>query len=307
MKMDQDTESDTPTRDEGARILMCAPDHFAVAYTINPWMDPALWAKQANTLADDARREWRGLHRRLKKLDATIELLPAIAELPDLVFTANAAVVMDGVALLAHFRHPERQREEAHFERGFRELWARGVIAAVRSLPQGMILEGAGDCVWDPSRRIFWMGYGPRSERDAASVVQETFGIETVPLELVNPHYYHMDTALSALPRGEVMYVPSAFTQEGLRQIHDRVPPEKRIELGPKDAAVFAANAVRLGDNIVMSSCSAGLRRRLGEAGYRVQPAPLGAFHRSGGSAFCLTLRLDHRSESSTAALRQVS
>ncbi len=298
-------EDDSLTRDEGARILMCAPDHFAVAYAINPWMDPAQWAEQAGTLAGNARREWRGLHRRLKKLGATIELLPPVAELPDLVFTANAAVVMDGVALLAHFRHPERQREEAHFERGFRELWARGLIDAVRPMPGGLIMEGAGDCVWDASRRIFWMGYGPRSERDAASVVQETFDIETVPLELASAHFYHMDTALSALPRGEIMYVPTAFTPEGLRQIRDRVDADQRIELAPEDADVFAANAVWLGDDVVMSSCSAPLRERLAGLGYTVRPTPLGAYHRSGGSAFCLTLRLDHRSASDAKALRR--
>lgn len=291
--------------DEGARILMCAPDHFAVSYAINPWMDPKRWAQEAGTLTGDARREWRGLYRRIEKLGAAIELVPPVAELPDLVFTANAAVVMDGVALLAHFRHPERQREEAHYERGFRELWARGLINAVRHLPEGMILEGAGDCVWDQSRQIFWMGYGPRSERDAASVVEETFGLETVAVELANARFYHMDTALCPFPRGEVMYVPSAFTPEGLRQIHDRVPQEQRIELGSEDAAVFAANAVRLGDKVVMSSCSTRLRRRLDQAGYRVHATSLAAFHRSGGSAFCLTLRLDHRSASDAKALKR--
>ena len=303
--MDTEKKNETPTRDEGARILMCAPDHFAVDYTINPWMDPAQWAEQAGTLGADARREWRGLHRRLKKLGAAIELLAPVEGLPDLVFTANAAVVMDGVALLAHFKHPERQREEAHFEHRFRELWGRGLIDAVRPMPDGLIMEGAGDCVWDSARQIFWMGYGPRSERQSARVIEETFGIETVALELASPHFYHMDTALSPLARGEMMYVPTAFTAEGLRQIRDRVAPEQRIELSPEDASVFAANAVRLGDDIVMSSCSDQLRDRLAERGYRVRPTSLAAFHRSGGSAFCLTLRLDHRSERDAKALRR--
>jgi N-dimethylarginine dimethylaminohydrolase len=303
--MENTNDSGAPTSDLGAHILMCAPNHFAVTYTINPWMDPAQWAAQADTLAAEARREWRGLHRRIKKLGAQIELLPPAPELPDLVFTANAAVVMDGVALLAHFRHPERQHEEAHFERCFRALWARGTIAAVRPMPDGLFLEGAGDCVWDAARKIFWMGYGPRSERDAARVVHETFGLETVPLELINPRFYHMDTALSALPHGEIMYVPTAFTPDGLRQIRDRVAPEQRIELSPEDSAVFAANAVHIGDDIVMSSCSLALRQRLAEAGYRTHPTPLGAFHRSGGSSFCLTLRLDHRSASASKKLRR--
>lgn len=302
-----DDDRDTTGEDRGARILMCAPDHFTVSYSINPWMDPAQWAERSDALTGTARREWRGLHRRLKKLGATIELVPAIADLPDLVFTANAAVIMDGIALVARFRHPERQGEEAHFERAFRELWARGLIAAVRHMPEDVLLEGAGDCVWDGARQIFWMGYGPRSERAAADIVQETFGLETLALELVDPRFYHMDTAISPLPRGEVMYVPSAFSEAGLREIYDRVAPEQRIPLSDEDAAVFAANSVHLGDDIVMSSCSPALKRRLLDAGYRVQPTSLAAFHKSGGSAFCLTLRLDRRSARAGAALTTAS
>jgi N-dimethylarginine dimethylaminohydrolase len=300
-------EMTTLDRDSGARILMCAPKHFEVSYTINPWMDPTQWSREAASLGLAARREWKRLRQKLTQLGAAIELVPPVQGLPDLVFTANAAVVMDGIALVANFRYPERQPEAAHYERSFRELWARGVIRAVRSMPQGVLLEGAGDCVWDPARQMFWTGYGPRSERDAARVVSETYGVEALPLELVNPCFYHMDTALSPLPHGEVMYVPSAFSEEGLREIHARVAPEQRIELNTKDAGVFAANAVKLGNNIVMSSCSAGLRRRLEESGYRVHPTTLGTYHRSGGSAFCLTLRLDQRSATEGAALRQVS
>ena len=165
----------------------------------------------------------------MTQLGATIELVPPVKGLPDLVFTANAAVVMDGIALVANFRYPERQPEAAHYERSFRELWARGVIDAVRPMPEGVLLEGAGDCVWDPARQMFWTGYGPRSDKDAARVVAETYGVEALPLELVNPSFYHMDTALAPLPRGEVMYVPSAFSEEGLRQFYERVAPEQRI------------------------------------------------------------------------------
>jgi N-dimethylarginine dimethylaminohydrolase len=64
---------------------------------------------------------------------------------------------------------------------------------------------------------------------------------------------------------------------------------------------------VKIGDDIVMSSCSTALRRRLDEAGYRAHPTGLSAYHRSGGSAFCLTLRLDHQSAQAQEALRQVS
>jgi N-dimethylarginine dimethylaminohydrolase len=277
-------------------ILMCAPQHFAVSYAINPWMDPAAWASEAPALAAAAQAQWRGLHARLVALGAAIDLVPPAPGLPDLVFTANAAVVMDRTALLARFRHPERQREEIHVERAFRALQAAGVIDELQSLPCDIVLEGAGDCVWDETRRLFWMGCGPRSDRAAAAHVKTAFASEVVALELADPRFYHMDTALSPLPRGEVMYVPGAFTADGLDEIHRRVPPDRRIALSTEDAAALAANAVCFADAIVLSRCSPGLRRRLERRGYAVHATPLGAFARSGGSAFCLTLRLDRRS-----------
>ncbi len=198
------------------RILMCRPDHFGVSYAINPWMDPSSWAGEARALETRAKVEWRALHRTLKTLGATIELVPAVPGLPDLVFTANAAVVMDRVALMARFRHPERQGEEPHYQRAFHNLQALCVLDEVRLLPEGVTLEGAGDCVWDRTRGIYWMGYGPRSDRAARDIVADCFGIETVALELADPRFYHMDTALCPLSGGEVLYVPGAFTAEGL-------------------------------------------------------------------------------------------
>jgi N-dimethylarginine dimethylaminohydrolase len=285
------------------RLLMCRPKHFAVTYAINPWMDPAGWAAHGRALGASARQEWERLHHALLRLRATVELVPPVPDLPDLVFTANAAVVMDRTALLARFRHAERRREQPYFERAFLELKARGYIDSIAHLPEGLVLEGAGDCVWDGTREMFWMGHGPRSTLAARDAVEDTFGLETVALELADPRFYHMDTALSALSKGDVMYFPGAFTAAGLGEIRSRVAPKLRIELEEKDACRLAANAVCLGDAVVLSACSAGLRRRLEVRGYRVVTSPLGAFLRSGGSAFCLTLRLD-RASASTASAR---
>jgi N-dimethylarginine dimethylaminohydrolase len=280
--------------DRSARLLMCRPEHFAVSYAINPWMDPESWARDQRAHRA-AVRQWDALHGKLKELGATIELVPPVPGLPDLVFTANAAVVLDRQVLLARFRHPERQREESHFEAAFRALQAHGLVDTVRKLPDGLVLEGAGDCVWDDTRKLFWLGYGPRSDAAARHAVADTFGEEVLALELADERFYHMDTALSALPRGEVMYLPEAFTAAGWAAIRERVAPEQRIEIAIADGARLAANAVCLSDAVVMSACGKRLRAELEERGYQVVTTPLTAFLRSGGSAFCLTLRLDRR------------
>jgi arginine dihydrolase len=280
-----------------ARFLMCRPDHFAVDYAINPWMNPESWARESKILVDASRREWAALHRALTGLGAAIELVPPAPHLPDLVFTANAAVVLDRKAVLARFRHPERRGEEEPFESGFRALQARGHIDTIAKLPRHLVLEGAGDCVWDRTRNLFWMGYGPRSDREASGPIKDVFGVATVALELADPRFYHLDTALCPLSRGEVMFVPAAFTPEGLARIHERVAPAQRIEVPMADACRLAANAVCVGDTIVTSDCDKRLRLQLAEHGYRVMTTPLPSFLRSGGGAFCLTLRLDWRSD----------
>jgi N-dimethylarginine dimethylaminohydrolase len=292
--------------DHTARFLMCRPEHFAVSYTINPWMDPKRWADDAGAHAA-AEHEWAALHRKLLELGAAVELVPPAAGLPDLVFTANAAVVLNRQVLLARFRHPERQREEGHFEAAFRSLQARGLVDAVRGLPEGLVLEGAGDCVWDERRNLFWMGYGRRSDASAAHAVEDVFGQDVVALELADPRFYHIDTALSALPGGEVMYLPGAFTAAGNAAIRDRVAPHERIEIATEDGCRLAANAVGLGRTLILSGCGRRLRAELRERGYDVVTTPLRSFLRSGGSAFCLTLRLDRRSVPVSATAHKVA
>jgi N-dimethylarginine dimethylaminohydrolase len=221
---------------------------------------------------------------------------PQAPGLPDLVFTANAAVVLDRRVLFARFRHAERQGEEALFEAAFGELRTRGLVDEIVALPGDLVLEGAGDCVWDSTRNLFWTGHGPRSSRNAAYVVEDVFGVDTIALELADPRFYHLDTALCPLANGDVMYAPLAFTDEGLAAIRHRVVPEERIEIDADDACRLAANAVLIGDTVVLSSCSDRLQERLVERGYGISATPLSSFLCSGGSAFCLTLRLDRQS-----------
>jgi len=291
------------------RLLMCRPDHFGVEYAINPWMHPDDWQHDARHLAEQSHREWDALRETLSFLGAAIEFVPPVAGVPDLVFTANAALVLDRKALLARFRHPQRRKEEGHYEAAFRMLQAKGLIDSIHKFPDGISHEGAGDCVFDRARDLFWMGYGPRSDVASRETVEDVFDVEAVPLELADPRFYHMDTALSALPNGEVMYVPEAFTAKGRAVIEGRVNAGQRIEIGMDDACQLAANTVCIGDTLVNPGCGPKLRAELEGRGYKVVTVPLGSFLRSGGAAFCLTLRLDRLSASVpqaqvTAAMR---
>jgi len=284
------------------RFLMCPPRHFAVTYSINPWMDPKAWAESGAALYESAQRQWVGLRQALAAAGAAIEILPPQPGLPDLVFTANAAVVLGGKAVLARFRHGERQNEEPVIAAGFAALAARGLIADTLQLPAALKFEGAGDCIFDAWRNLFWLGCGFRSDLAAGRVIARHLGARAVALPLKDANFYHLDTAFCALPCGAVIYYPDAFTPAALARIHDMVAPAERIVLDRADAERFAANAVCVGRSIVLSSCSAALRRALEQRGYAVIETPLDAFQKSGGSACCLTLRLDHQPVAAAAA-----
>jgi N-dimethylarginine dimethylaminohydrolase len=285
-----------------SHIVMTNPDHYEVFYTINPWMRPDEWAADPIGSRRAAQAKWTALANRLRAAGMTIEEAPGAAGLPDMVFPANAAIVLDGKALLARFRHPQRQGEEPLFRRFFDGLKARGLLAAVSTLPDGVYQEGAGDCIWDPTRQLFWAGYGPRSHPAALAHIRRCFGQAVVGLELVTDHFYHLDTCFCALAGGEVLYYPEAFSPAGRALVEEAVADDLRIAATRDEAAAFSLNAVNIGRDLIMAPPPARLRGILEERGYRCLPVDLSSFMISGGGAYCMTLRLDLASRAGLSA-----
>jgi N-dimethylarginine dimethylaminohydrolase len=244
-----------------------------------------------------ARRSFRSLATALTVAGARLKIMPGVAGLPDMVFPANAAVVLDRFALVARFRHPERRGEEQHFREHFRALMERGfILDEVAQFPPNCFQEGAGDCIWDAARGRFWAGYGQRSTRQAAAEVSAFFGQETTALELVSPRFYHLDVCFCPLSGGEIFYYPPAFSAASLAAIREVVAPEDLIEATDEEAARFNVNAINIDDLLVMANASPDLVARLVERGYRVSEVDLLPFIMSGGGAYCMALRLDRRS-----------
>ncbi len=286
-----------------AHILMVDPAHFDVRYAINPWMQPTRWAADAATLQSGARASFTALRQMLEQIGCRVSTVEGVAGLPDMVFPANAGIVLDRRVLLARFRHPERQGEEAHFAAIFRALQTQGEIDSVDVLPPGCFQEGAGDCIWDATRGHFWAGWGPRSSLEAVDAVSAHFDQRVVPLELVTERSYHLDVCFCPLSGGEILYYAPALSAEARARVAAEVAPELRIEATDDDLAQFNVNAVNVGRDVVMSRCSARLQDVLEARGYRVHTVDLAPFMLSGGGAFCMTLRLDRhaRAESSAA------
>ena len=254
------------------KILMTDPQWFNVSYQINPWMRPGVWRADAARHQRAARTAFDALVAALRVAGASVEIIDGAPGLPDMVFAANAAVVLDGRVLVARFRPAERQGEEARYLAAFRALQTRGVVDDVAQIASGVFQEGAGDAI------------------------ATFFGRPVVPLELASPRFYHLDTCFRPLSGGEVLYYPPAFTPGALAEIHARVPADQRIIADDAAAAGLCVNAVCVGETVVMAKAPAALRCALEARGYRVAEVDLAPFILSGGAAFCLTLRLDHAS-----------
>jgi N-dimethylarginine dimethylaminohydrolase len=265
-------------------LLMCAPTHFAVDYVINPWMAAHVHGADPSR----AQVQWQALQG-LLAAQADIDLLAPAPGLPDLVFTANAGLVHGDDFLPSRFRHPERRGEEPLCIEWFRRAGFR-----IRPLPESLTFEGAGDALFDRGRQPrLWMGHDHRSDAAVAPELERMLDLEVVPLRLVDPRFYHLDTCFCPLREGRLLYYPGAFDEAAQAQIAARVPPHLRIAVSEEDALAFACNAVDLDDTLVLNRASPALQQALAGFGYAVAQTPLDEFMKSGGSAKCLTLRLD--------------
>ena len=274
------------------RLLMCPPTHYEVAYDINPWM-----TRNVGHATAQAHRQWERLVEVLRCAgDVTIECIESQSGVPDLVFTANAALISGKLAIMSSFRHPQRRREQRPYRR-----WL-GASGFATTFLQQTYFEGAGDALFDRRRPVLFVGYGWRSERPAATQLGEILGVRTIPLLLVDERFYHLDTCLCPLGSGHVMAYLDVFSPHAQKLLRRTVEPEYLIEVGLDDALAFACNAVEIGDTIVVHAASAKLRERLNGAGYRVFATDLSEFHKAGGSAKCLTLKLQDGPALSEAA-----
>lgn len=265
------------------RFLMCAPDHFEVAYVINPWMAGNL----AHGRNEVALRQWEALARVIGEV-ARVEHIAHASGVPDMVFTANAGLVLGQQVVLSRFRHVERQGEEAHFAGWFA---AQGF--EVLRLPPDLPFEGAGDALLDRGATLLWLGHGHRSDAACTPLLAERLQIEVQPLRLVDPRFYHLDTCFCPLAGGHLMYYPAAFDAASQARIAARVPARRRIVVGTQDALDFACNAVNCGPNIFLNRASPALAEALRARGFAPQQTALGEFMKAGGSAKCLTLKLN--------------
>jgi len=272
-----DTSPAVPARTATARsVLMCRPDFFTVVYRINPWMDPAL-----PTDTSLAVRQWETLYQTYLDLGFDVQLIDPIDGLPDMVYAANGGFVIDNIAYGASFTHPERQPEgPAYME------WFGDNGFDVRD-PQN-INEGEGDFLLVGDKIL--AGTGFRSASNSHEEIAGIYGREVVTLNLVNPSFYHLDTAIAVLDDTNIAYLESAFDEPSLVKLRALFPDA--ILATEEDAAVLGLNSYSDGYNIVIASRAKDFERQLRERGYNPIGVDLSELLLGGGGVKCCTLEL---------------
>lgn len=270
--------------------LMCRPEHFTVSYTINPWMEPANPTDTAKALA-----QWQVLHDTYVALGHEVHLIDAIEGLPDMVYTANGGFVIDGVAYGAKFRFAERAPEGPAFMDWFRDN-GFDVVEPVE------VNEGEGDFLLVGDTML--AGTGFRSTGDSHRELGEVFGKEVVSLNLVDPRFYHLDTAISVLDpvegpggveKANIAYLPAAFDEASRGILEDRFPDAIRV--ADEDGAVFGLNSASDGLNVLISPRATGFEAQLRERGYNPVLVDLSELLLGGGGIKCCTLELRRAKE----------
>jgi N-dimethylarginine dimethylaminohydrolase len=263
------------------RYLMCPPRHFEVRYVINPWMNP-----DVPVSADLAVEQWTALRQAYESLGHRVDVIEPVPGLPDMVFAANSGTVVDGHVLGARFRAEQRHAEAEHYRRWFVENGFTYVVmpAAVN--------EAEGDFAW--TGRVLLAGTGFRTDPAAHAEAQEVLGVPVVSLSLVDPRYYHLDTALLVLDDSPlapaVAYYPGAFSA-GSRRVLRRLFPDAVIAT-ERDAACLGLNGVSDGRNVVLPVEATGLADQLTERGYQPVFVDVSELRKSGGGPKCCTMEL---------------
>jgi N-dimethylarginine dimethylaminohydrolase len=258
---------------------MCPPDYYGIHYEINPWMDLAQQAEHA--IATD---QWTRLYNYIQDAGAVVSLLEPVEGLPDLVFTANAAMIFERRALISRFRHRQRQGEEPYNRRWFAEHGFEVV-----DVPENFSFEGAGDALFCGD--TLYAGYRMRSDAAGHQQIGSMLGVRVIPVELIDARYYHLDTCFCPLKGGEAIWYPPAFDEYGQRAIREHVGT--LIEVKQSEAERFACNAVVIDRCVITNTGCEELHESLAALGYLPIATRLGEFVKAGGSAKCLTLRLD--------------
>jgi len=270
------TAAPTSSKATKPSVLMCRPEYFTVSYRINPWMHP-----EDPTDTSLALKQWNVLYETYQNLGFDEQLIEGLPGLPDMVYATNGGFVVDGIAYGAKFHYPERGPEGPAYMDWFREH-GFDVREPVETN------EGEGDFLLVGDTILAASGF--RSDTGSHQEIAAIYGREVVSLQLINPSYYHLDTALAVIDTTTIAYLPSAFDEPSLAILRERYPDA--IIATEEDASILGLNSFSDGHNVVIAERATSFARDLADRGYNPIGVDLSELLLGGGGVKCCTLEL---------------
>lgn len=254
---------------------MCKPLYFSsVDYVINPWMKPGTIDEKKAMI------QWENLVKAYQDLGVKVEVIDQKPDVADMVFSADQGIVKNGKVLLSHFQYPQRQGETKYYEKWFKDHGYQ-----TEYLPDGINLEGNGVAqFW---RDIIFVGIGYRTGRKACEFMEKVFGKKVIPLENIDPLFFHLDVGLFDLDENTIFYYPPAFSDEAIKILKERVP--NLVKFSKEEIDNFASNSVVTDKHVICQSGNPTFEKKLNKLGYKMVEVDLSEFIKSGGGANCLT------------------
>lgn len=258
------------------RYAMTPPAFFAVEYAINPWMDVAARVDFGLAMA-----QWERLRDTYLGLGHQVDVIEPVPGLPDMVYAANGGFIAHDIAIVARFRFAERADEANAYA-----AWMSAI--GYRPVSTRHVNEGQGDLLMVGDMVL--AGYGFRTDRRAHAEIAAALRIPVVSLELVDPRFYHLDTALAVLDDHTIAYYPPAFSDSARTQLQALFADA--IIVGTADAYLFGLNAVSDGRYVVLPAAAKGFADQLRRAGFEPIGVDLSELLKGGGSVKCCTLEV---------------
>jgi N-dimethylarginine dimethylaminohydrolase len=267
------------------KVLLCPPNYFDVVDQKNPYMTGASVVDRVK-----ARSQWDALCSVLQRSGCEVETIDPVEGLEDMVFAANPIFVGEKsgygkFAVPSRMVYESRRREVPFFAD-----WCRGHDYQVIELPFGDdFLEGHGDLLWHPDGSQVYAGYGFRSTRGGVekfAAAMSNMGIPVVPLELVDPYCYHLDTCLCPLNNEAALIFSGAFTADALAALHKFW---RRVHLlTAEEAHRFMGNGIVANSNYITPYTTPQLEQILHIEGLAPVIVDTSEFEKAGGSCFCM-------------------
>lgn len=292
----------TPSEGSPDIFLASPPDHFRIVYAINDHMHEGMleWKKNGPKIYKDIQAFWRAGAQEITKRGAQLIVIPADVNCPDQVFAADSSLTFikedgDIIALMSRMKYPERKAEVEHARKPLQE-------AGFTLIESDCIREGSGDTLFDPNTGMWFLGKGKRTAPGAGQQLSVLSERPVVEIPTIDEHFYHLDTFLTFLPKGHVMFYKDVMTPGAYEFLCSLYPVNKRLEINREAAMKFSTNIQMIAEDknrspldhtlMISADCPQDVKQQLREWGYQLKPLKIRAARLAGGGIHCCFQRV---------------